>query len=254
MSTSLIAFCARSLRHDPPRTSTTIESKFTALASQKSVDETGEFEGYASRLQSRRPRPRYYSARRLQAKVSPPAALQCVSGLLFQHEPGRAHRCLGRAARRCARPLCAKGRLLPDVKRRGREVLLPHARGRRRWALYRLSRADPRDTKDAKTGIRRISQIDLWEISIVTFPMMPDARICRRQKPAICHRADAEHPANLERWLMHDAGLSRSEARAFIGSMVSRVSLPSADAGGATSVDTARLIATIHAATRLMQS
>jgi HK97 family phage prohead protease len=30
---------------------------------------------------------------------------------------------------------------------------------------------------DAKTGIRRLAEIDLWEISIVTFPMLPGARI-----------------------------------------------------------------------------
>ena len=30
---------------------------------------------------------------------------------------------------------------------------------------------------DAKTGIRRILQADLWEISVVTFPMLPSARV-----------------------------------------------------------------------------
>ncbi|PYE88384.1 HK97 family phage prohead protease [Phyllobacterium leguminum] len=31
--------------------------------------------------------------------------------------------------------------------------------------------------KEAKTGIRRISEADLWEISVVTFPMLPSARV-----------------------------------------------------------------------------
>jgi HK97 family phage prohead protease len=30
---------------------------------------------------------------------------------------------------------------------------------------------------DAKTGVRRLAEVDLWEISIVTFPMLPGARI-----------------------------------------------------------------------------
>ena len=30
---------------------------------------------------------------------------------------------------------------------------------------------------DARTGIRHLARIDLWEISIVTFPMLPDARV-----------------------------------------------------------------------------
>ncbi|MFL1877343.1 HK97 family phage prohead protease, partial [Hansschlegelia beijingensis] len=26
-------------------------------------------------------------------------------------------------------------------------------------------------------GVRRLTEIDLWEISVVTFPMLPDARV-----------------------------------------------------------------------------
>ena len=30
---------------------------------------------------------------------------------------------------------------------------------------------------DPKSGVRRLDKIDLWEISVVTFPMLPDARV-----------------------------------------------------------------------------
>jgi HK97 family phage prohead protease len=30
---------------------------------------------------------------------------------------------------------------------------------------------------DRKSGIRHLSEVDLWEISVVTFPMQPDARV-----------------------------------------------------------------------------
>ena len=30
---------------------------------------------------------------------------------------------------------------------------------------------------DPKTGVRRLDRIDLWEISVVTFPMLPEARV-----------------------------------------------------------------------------
>ena len=30
---------------------------------------------------------------------------------------------------------------------------------------------------DPATGVRRLDQIDLWEISVVTFPMLPEARV-----------------------------------------------------------------------------
>jgi HK97 family phage prohead protease len=31
--------------------------------------------------------------------------------------------------------------------------------------------------RDARSGVRRLERVDLWEISIVTFPMLPEARI-----------------------------------------------------------------------------
>ncbi len=34
-----------------------------------------------------------------------------------------------------------------------------------------------RARKDAATGIRHLEKLDLWEISIVTFPMLPGARV-----------------------------------------------------------------------------
>lgn len=30
---------------------------------------------------------------------------------------------------------------------------------------------------DPTSGVRRLDKIDLWEISIVTFPMLPEARV-----------------------------------------------------------------------------
>jgi HK97 family phage prohead protease len=72
------------------------------------------------------------------------------------------------------RGLFAHGRLIPDV-RRGRELLSLLRAG----AIDGLSigfrtakaRIDPR------TRIRRIYAVDLWEISIVTFPMLTGARV-----------------------------------------------------------------------------
>jgi HK97 family phage prohead protease len=37
--------------------------------------------------------------------------------------------------------------------------------------------------REAGTGHRKLSEIDLWEISIVTFPMMDAARISQRSRP-----------------------------------------------------------------------
>jgi HK97 family phage prohead protease len=35
---------------------------------------------------------------------------------------------------------------------------------------------------DPRTGLRHVTEVDLWEISIVTFPMLPGARIAPQQK------------------------------------------------------------------------
>lgn len=34
-----------------------------------------------------------------------------------------------------------------------------------------------RAKRDPATGVRRILEADLWEISVVTFPMLPSARV-----------------------------------------------------------------------------
>ncbi|HVW94199.1 MAG TPA: HK97 family phage prohead protease [Devosia sp.] len=41
-----------------------------------------------------------------------------------------------------------------------------------------------RSSREAASGHRRLREIDLWEISIVSFPMLPGARIANPSKPA----------------------------------------------------------------------
>lgn len=93
--------------------------------------------------------------------------------LLFQHDPAEP---IGTwlALREDSVGLFVRGRLTLDVAR-AREVLALMRAG----AIDGLSigfrtvegRTDPR------TRVRRLSRIDLWEVSVVTFPMQPDARI-----------------------------------------------------------------------------
>jgi HK97 family phage prohead protease len=59
------------------------------------------------------------------------------------------------------------------------------AKGREVLALMRAGAIDGlsigfrtvRGRTDAKTGTRRLLEVDLWEISVVTFPMLPAARV-----------------------------------------------------------------------------
>jgi len=93
--------------------------------------------------------------------------------LLFQHNPDEP---IGVWVdlREDARGLLVHGRLLPGVAR-AREVLELMRAG----ALDGLSIGfrTVKGRTDPKSGIRRLDKIDLWEISIVTFPMLADARV-----------------------------------------------------------------------------
>lgn len=60
---------------------------------------------------------------------------------------------------------------------------------------------------DAKTGIRHIHEADLWEISVVTFPMQEGARIDGAKA------AELPSTREFERWLTRDAQLTRKEAK-----------------------------------------
>jgi HK97 family phage prohead protease len=67
------------------------------------------------------------------------------------------------------------------------QLALDVARAREAMALMRQGALDglsigfrtARSRTDAKTGIRDLIEIDLWEISLVTFPMLPEARVTR---------------------------------------------------------------------------
>ena len=88
------------------------------------------------------------------------------------------------------RGLRARGKLIPDV-RRARELL----------ALLRSGAIDglsigyrtQRGMIDPRTRVRKLYQVDLWEISIVTFPLLNGARVSAvKQAPASRLRATAE--------------------------------------------------------------
>jgi HK97 family phage prohead protease len=93
--------------------------------------------------------------------------------MLFQHDPSEPIGIWQDIAEDW-RGLRVRGRLIPDVVR-ARELL----------ALLREGAADGlsigfRTVKarlDPKSRVRKLVEIDLWEISIVTFPLLPGARV-----------------------------------------------------------------------------
>ena len=143
------------------------------------LDSEGTFEGYASL---------FNSEDQSRDVIAPGAfretlARRGVSGIkmLFQHDPSEPIGVWLDIAED-ERGLKVKGRLMRDVAR-AREVLSLMKAG----ALEGLSigfRME-KGARDSRTGIRTLRKIDLWEISVVTFPMQPGALITAvKSKPS----------------------------------------------------------------------
>jgi HK97 family phage prohead protease len=140
-------------------------------AGRPSIDAEGRFSGYAS----------LFGIPDLGRDVVLPGAFATSLAkrgadgvrLLWQHDPGE--------------PI---GRWLTIAEdRRGLRVVgalnLAVGRAREVHALMRDGAIDGlsigyrvvRSKTDPRAGLRRLAEIDLWEISVVTFPMLPQARI-----------------------------------------------------------------------------
>ncbi len=210
------------------------ERKFVALALD-GVEADGVFSGYASLFG------RVDLGKDIVEKGAFAASLKARGAagirMLFQHDPAEP---IGvwTDIREDERGLFVRGRLTRDVAR-AREVLSLMRGG----ALDGLSigfRA-VRSKSDPRSGVRRILEADLWEISVVTFPMLPDARIDtvkgRRRLPTV---------REFESWLTRDAGLTRGEARSVIAKGFASL------VRGREAVPEERLAGRIREATRMM--
>lgn len=212
------------------------QTKFADLELQ-AVEGDGRFSGYAS----------LFGAVDLGRDVIERGAFAASLGkrgpggirMLFQHDPAEP---IGAwtLIREDRRGLYVEGRLAPGVAR-AREVHGLMKAG----ALDGLSigfetiraRSDP-------GGVRRILEADLWEISVVTFPMLPGARVT-----SVKQAAAWPTKREVERRLTRDAGLTRSEARALMAKGFAGL----AGRRGAAGAEAAGLVAAIRDATRLMQ-
>jgi len=143
----------------------------SVFAPKTRIHEDGTVEGYASLFgaidQARDMVMRGAFAQTLRQK-----SVQRVP-MLFQHDPAEPVG-VWLELREDDRGLYARGRLIPEVAR-GRELL----------ALIRSGAVDGlsigfRTVKgriDPRTRVRALLAVDLWEISIVTFPLLAGARV-----------------------------------------------------------------------------
>ena len=149
-----------------------LEVKFTAFEGATQAGATGRVEGYAS----------YFGEPDQSGDVVAPGAFRAslerlkAAGrrvkFLWQHDPARP---IGvwHDVREDARGLRLNGTILADVKQGAEAMALMRAGAIDGLSIgYRVVRAE----KNAATGGRRLIEIDLWEVSLVTFPMLPAAR------------------------------------------------------------------------------
>ena len=93
--------------------------------------------------------------------------------MLFQHDPLRPVG-IWREIREDSRGLFVRGELLPDVQLSRELISLLSAKAVDGLSIgFKTKRA----RQDRKTGHRYLIEVDLWEISIFTFPMLPEARV-----------------------------------------------------------------------------
>jgi len=137
--------------------------------------------------------------------------------MLFQHDPDQ--------------PIGVWTKIIEDKK--GLYVEGTITRGvRRSEEILELMRAGAVDglsigfkTKRARTSpvtkVRNILEAELWEISVVTFPLLDEARIETVKSADITNGLPTIR--EFERWLTRDAGLSRRDARLVISSGYSAI-------------------------------
>ncbi len=222
-----------------PATGPGWQTKFAPVAF-KQISAEGVFEGYAS----------LFGKEDMGRDVIMPGAFRrslrsrgaAKVKMLFQHDPKEPIGIWSQISED-AKGLFVRGRLMPEVAR-AREVLSLMREG----AIDGLSIGfhTVKGRTDPKTGVRKLREVDLWEISIVTFPMQPDARI-----HSVKHRGNLPTTREFECWLTRDAGLSRIQARTVIGKGFRALS-GKRDAAGLPLSNNAQLAARIRQAAHII--
>ena len=207
----------------PERLDLPFELKSVTTLRKDDGTEVGVFEGLASTFGNRDMVGDVIAPGAFLASLTRPKQIK----MLWQHD-ARAPIGTWEQIAETAAGLAVKGRLVLEVQQ-AREAL----------ALLRVGAVDalsigfsvPRDgaSFEQDKAARRITTVDLWEISVVTFPANPKARISRVKTRVGAQTLPSER--EFERYLMRDAGFSRSQARTVLGSGYKAL-LSTQDAGG----------------------
>lgn len=181
----------------------------------ETINEEGEFEGYASLFNT------VDLTKDMVVRGAFAKGLRQKSPLnikmLYQHNPSEPIG-IWQTIKEDQKGLYVQGKLLKEI-RRGKEVLALMKQGALDGLSIGYKTIRSRQTNSNKAAkrsgvIRELLEIDLYEISIVTFPMHPDARVQKVKTLPI--RNGLPTIREFERWLMRDAGFTRKQAQTAI--------------------------------------
>lgn len=125
------------------------------------------------------------------------------------------------------RGLFVRGKLLVDDVQRAKEArALMKAKAVNGLSIGFVTRED---SYDKVAGIRTLKKVDLWEVSVVTFPANPAAQISSVKSVV----EGLESLSDVERLLRDAGGFSRAEATAIVGRIKSLTGQSESDELGA---------------------
>ncbi len=215
------------------------ELKAVETVTQDDGVEVGVFEGLASTFGNRDMMGDLVEPGAFSAALARPGTIK----MLWQHD-ARAPIGVWERIRETAAGLEVKGRLVLEVQQ-ARETLALLKAGAVDALSIGFSVLRGGAEFDRERSLRRIKAVDLWEISVVTFPANPKALVARIK--ALEHSATLPTEREFERLLMRDAGLSRSQARTVLTAGYKAL-LTTRDAGGGLD----ELVASVKRVTKRM--
>lgn len=170
----------------------------------KSVSDAGEFEGYASVFGALDRGGDVVLSGAFHGSLARRPAERVK--MLWQHDPGEP---IGRwlEMREDARGLYVKGQIITTTQR-----------GRDTYELLKAGVIDGlsigyrtvEDEYDRDAGVRRLKEVELVEVSVVTFPMLESAQV------GLVKGDTLPTEREFETWLKRDAGFTASQAKAII--------------------------------------
>lgn len=190
------------------RRDTNVQRKTMDFAFEvRASDETGVIEGYGSVFGVRDSYDDVVAPGAFRASLAEHRAAGTMPAMLWQHDASEP---IGvwTDMEEDATGLRVKGQIIMETERgRGAHALLRKG-GLRGLSIGFMSKAW---SYDEKTGIRTVTEVDLWEVSLVTFPANGKALI-----DSVKARIDgAGLPKDAEE-ILREAGFSKADATAFV--------------------------------------